>query len=340
LIPFLTLSTPGSTLSIDPALGGALLGWRWKSHEILRPMPEESRQAGLVEHSASWPLVPWSNRIARGRFTWLGREYQLPTSAQDPHAIHGIGWRRAWQVVACEPNSPSAARAHLALAHAADASWPFSFRAEQHITLHQQEERATLELRLSVTNLDAIPMPAGLGAHPYFARHAGTELCFRAHSAWEHDEQRLPTRLAPTPPELDFTQARRIHHAPFDRAFVGWDRPALLIDRERGYQVRIEADPLFSRLIVYVPPDEDYLAIEPVSHDTDAINRATSTARIRTGANHAGQQEGKPCGSIQSRSEKQASDEQADFAGGGLRVLAPFQTLSGSMRFTCVASGS
>jgi len=336
LSPFLTLATRGSALHIDPALGGALLGWRWGSHEILRPMPEASHRAGLVEHSSSWPLVPWSNRIAGGRFTWLGREHQLPTSPQDPHAIHGIGWRRAWRVMACEPDSPRGARAHLVLDHSADASWPFAFRAEQHIELIQHEERVTLELRLSVTNLDAIPMPAGLGAHPYFARHASTELCFRAHAAWEHDEQRLPTRLVPTPPELDFTQARRVHHTPFDRAFVGWDRPALLIDRERGYQVRIEADPLYSRLVVYVPPDVDYLAIEPVSHDTNAINAAT----MQAGTIQAGLSSADLLKSSEQLTAEQATARKTDFTSGGLKVLTPLQTLSGSMRFTCEPCGS
>lgn len=313
-----------------------MLGWRWGSHEILRPMPEASHRAGLVEHSSSWPLVPWSNRIAGGRFTWLGREHQLPTSPQDPHAIHGIGWRRAWRVMACEPDSPRGARAHLVLDHSADASWPFAFRAEQHIELIQHEERVTLELRLSVTNLDAIPMPAGLGAHPYFARHASTELCFRAHAAWEHDEQRLPTRLVPTPPELDFTQARRVHHTPFDRAFVGWDRPALLIDRERGYQVRIEADPLYSRLVVYVPPDVDYLAIEPVSHDTNAINAAT----MQAGTIQAGLSSADLLKSSEQLTAEQATARKTDFTSGGLKVLTPLQTLSGSMRFTCEPCGS
>ncbi|MEY2785790.1 MAG: hypothetical protein RL277_2002 [Planctomycetota bacterium] len=328
-----------------------MLGWRWGSHEILRPMPEASHRAGLVEHSSSWPLVPWSNRIAGGRFTWLGREHQLPTSPQDPHAIHGIGWRRAWTPIAGEPGSPTEASVRLVMTHTADDSWPFAFRAEQHIALTEHEERVTLELRLSVTNLDARPMPAGLGAHPYFARHAGTELCFRTHSAWEHDEQRLPTRLVPTPPELDFTQARSVHHAPFDRAFVGWERPALLIDRERGYQVRIDADPLFSRLIVYVPPDADYLAIEPVSHDTNAINAAPiqagtvqaatfQAATFQTGNIQAGLSSPDLLKSPEQLTAEQATARKTDFTSGGLKLLKPLQTLSGSMRFTCEPCGS
>ena len=195
-----------------------------------------------------------------------------------------------------------------------------------------------------------------LGVHVFthylkLAFFRGTELCFRTHSAWEHDEQRLPTRLVPTPPELDFTQARGVHHAPFDRAFVGWERPALLIDRERGYQVRIDADPLFSRLIVYVPPDADYLAIEPVSHDTNAINAAPiqagtvqaatfQAATFQTGTIQAGLSSPDLLKSPEQLTAEQATARKTDFTSGGLKLLKPLQTLSGSMRFTCEPCGS
>jgi hypothetical protein len=132
-----------------------------------------------------------------------------------------------------------------------------------------------------------------------------------------------------------------VHHAPFDRAFVGWERPALLIDRERGYQVRIDADPLFSRLIVYVPPDADYLAIEPVSHDTNAINAATiQAAPMQAGTIQAGLSSADLLKSPERLTAEQATARKTDFTSGGLKVLTPLQTLSGSMRFTCEPCGS
>ena len=48
---------------------------------------------------ASFPLVPFSNRIGGGRFRWDGADHRLPPSRlPDRHSIHGVGWRRAWRV--------------------------------------------------------------------------------------------------------------------------------------------------------------------------------------------------------------------------------------------------
>ena len=59
--------------------------------------------------------------------------------------------------------------------------------------------------------------------------------------------------------------------------------------------LEISASAIFGRLIVFVPPGQPFFAVEPVSHDTDAFNRPG--------------------------------------AQGGLRVLAPGETLQGEMRF-------
>ena len=77
-----------------PDLGGAIGSLAFKGHEILRPTPAG---ASDVLQTACFPLVPYANRIAHGRFTFDGAVIQLPVPARfAPHAIHGIGWQRAW----------------------------------------------------------------------------------------------------------------------------------------------------------------------------------------------------------------------------------------------------
>ena len=42
--------------------------------------------------SMGLPLVPWPNRIRDGRYTFGGRELELPTNEPERHnAIHGLG---------------------------------------------------------------------------------------------------------------------------------------------------------------------------------------------------------------------------------------------------------
>ena len=48
---------------------------------------------------ACFPLVPYANRIANGRFAFAGDEVQLRRNwDRDPHPLHGQGWRSAWTI--------------------------------------------------------------------------------------------------------------------------------------------------------------------------------------------------------------------------------------------------
>jgi len=48
---------------------------------------------------ASILLVPWSNRISGGGFTFAGKSHPLqPNLPQEPYPIHGNGFSSAWSV--------------------------------------------------------------------------------------------------------------------------------------------------------------------------------------------------------------------------------------------------
>ena len=66
------------------AFGRARIAGDWV--DVLRPTPED--KLGEWGQTASFPLVPWSNRIAEARFGWAGRDYQLRVNFPDGTAIH------------------------------------------------------------------------------------------------------------------------------------------------------------------------------------------------------------------------------------------------------------
>lgn len=43
---------------------------------------------------------------------------------------------------------------------------------------------------------------------------------------------------------------------------------------ERGVAVTLRSDPALSHLVIFTPPDRPFIAVEPVSHMIDALNRA------------------------------------------------------------------
>lgn len=254
------LAGGGWEAALLPELGGAIGALRHAGVDVLRPTP-----TGAVDPlaTACFPLVPYANRIAQGRFTFEGREIALPRNhGTHPHSLHGVGWQRPWTVSATDAES-----ARLTLAHDTSDAWPWRFSAEQRIGL----DAAGFAIELTLHNEDRRPMPAGLGFHPYFPASAATRLQARVEGAWLSDDTQLPTdRVAPDH-FGDWASGDAVMRSTLvDHAHDGWDG-TLRID-EGGRTIRMKTTGTRG-LHLYMPPDEAFFCAEPVTHLPDAVNR-------------------------------------------------------------------
>lgn len=257
---------------LAPEIGGAILSLAWRDSAILRPTPAEAVQRGEVRRTACYPLVPYANRIARGRFRWAGRDHVLranfPVGA---HPLHGVGWRRPWQVERADE-----ARCELRLAHRPQGEdaldWPFAFDAIETFTLTPQGLCISLEAR----NLEPAAVPLGFGLHPLFVRAGGEVLRFAAGGCWRNGEDELPAELV-ADPSWDHARGRPLGSPPLDNDFVGWDGVASIVGAD-GLEIRITASADLPVLRVFTPSGRDFFGVEPVSHIADAINRADLAA--------------------------------------------------------------
>ncbi|MGH7082594.1 MAG: aldose 1-epimerase [Acetobacteraceae bacterium] len=252
-------------LELAPAVGGAIAGFSHAGFALMRETPEATTNVRL---HACYPLVPFSNRIAGGHFTFAGKAYQL---RRDPvtggaHAIHGEGWQRTWSVAEASRFS-----ARLVLEHPGTepGCWPFPFRAEQRFMLGETE----LMITLVITNTGTIPEPLGFGLHPYFPRHDGVALGFRSDAVWRNGRDHLPSERVALPPEWDFSKRRGLEEPGLDNCYVGWSGTAEISWPVAGRSLRISADRRFGHAVVFTPRGSDWFAFEPVSHMNDAVNR-------------------------------------------------------------------
>jgi aldose 1-epimerase len=255
-----TLQLNFASLRCDlaPALGGSIAGLWLDDVPVLRSTPGPALQQ--VSAAGSYPLVPFSNRIGHAAFSWAGRSHALlPNNPAEPHAIHGVGWQRTWTVLKVDER-----QANLAYIHRADAAWPFAFAAEQVFELSDQG----LALHMTLTNQSEVPMPAGLGWHPYFVKRPGSYLRFAAAGRWEMGADKLPTHRLPTP-GLD-TDCTALD---VDHCFDGWAGDVQLQDEL--LRIRIRSN--LQRLVVFTNPTRDFVAIEPVSHVNNALQLMQST---------------------------------------------------------------
>jgi aldose 1-epimerase len=265
----LKLSMGDLALDLCPALGGSITDLRWRHPagrwiELLRPTDTAAIARRDIEGVSCFPLTPYSNRLRNGRFEFEGREIVLPPDASGPHAQHGHGWRRAWQVVAATPD-----RAILRLTHAADA-WPFDYVIEQRFQLGPDG----FEVELAARNDSARAMPFGFGVHPYFPRTASCRLTAAVSGFWETDAEVMPTRHIPPPAALDPTKGLAVADHTLDNAFTGWQGRAVIDWPEHATRLTLNATAALRVLVIYVPPGEGYFCAEPVSNCTDAFNLA------------------------------------------------------------------
>ncbi|WP_420479250.1 aldose 1-epimerase [Brevundimonas sp. FT23028] len=253
----------GWSLILRPEIGGAVSALTRDGVDVLRRMPDGSTD---VLEAACFPLTPWANRIAGGRFTFQGRGIDLPVlPAFAPHALHGDGWMSAWSVEA--QNETSVTLLHR---HQPD-GWPWAYEARQVFSLTGEG----LHVALSMTNLSDSAMPAGLGLHPYFPVSPDTRLTFKASQVWGGGEDEVPTSLLPVSAVQDWAAGPRVADAPFvDHAYVG-SGPAVLTDGDRTTTVTASANAGWRHIYA---PGADFCCIEPVTHRPDAAHAPADEA--------------------------------------------------------------
>ncbi len=225
---------------------------------LLRGRP---RAPAHVLEAASFPLVPYVNRIRGGAFRFRDREIVLaPNMSPDPSPLHGQGWLSPWQVA-----RRSEHEAELHFDHPAG-EWPWDYAAVQLFALDAEG----LEVALSCTNRSAEPMPCGLGQHPYFPCTAKTRLDTGVRWAWTIDDEVLPVERVPAQGRYDLRD-RRVCGQGLDHGFGGWSGCARIETPGTGFAIEMSsADAGYFQL--YSPEEGALFVAEPVSHANAALN--------------------------------------------------------------------
>jgi aldose 1-epimerase len=288
----------GGRAEVWPALGFNCYRWQvqrpGQSLELLYQAPDLFPH-GRPTRSGIPVLFPFPNRIRDGRYTWDGRTYQLPLD--DPakkNAIHGFACHHPWRIAAHGADAASAwiTGVFRCSQDAPDsrALWP----ADHEIQLTYRLSKGSLHLEAEVYNPDRVPLPFGLGYHPYFripfTATATTDDCLLAvpaRSVWKLEES-LPTgERVPVDASCDLNRPRRFGDVSVDTVLT--DLPTAsgelperaVIEGAPGATLRVFAGMEFRDLVVFTPPHRQAFCVEPYTCTTDAIN--LQTRGIETG---------------------------------------------------------
>lgn len=245
-----------------PEAGGLIAALDCGDVPVLRPMPVGSTNP---LDAACFPMVPWCNRIASGQFRWGERMVRLTRNFHpEPHAIHGHGWQSVWRLAEWSPDRCVLVHRH----NGAAPGWPWPYEARQDIRLTPDGCTITL----SLTNLSAQMMPAGLGLHPYLRRRPHSRIGFRSDGIVEVGEDLIPTGQQWRPAHFANFSAdggTALPNRLIDHCFTAWDGVASVQD-DCG-TITLEAEGA-AHLHLYAPEDPAILCLEPVNHLPDAAN--------------------------------------------------------------------
>lgn len=263
----ISLSSGDFSAAVGLNAGGSLLYWRRRGDDLMRAATPEAVDRRAADETAMFPLIPYSNRIRGGYFIYWGIRRTVPRNHPVvPDPLHGEGWQKEWSVVGTASDS-----AALAFTHNGKSGFPFAYEAEQTFKL----ENGRLTVSLTLTNKGGIPMPCGLGWHPFFPKDEDTLVTFKNKNVWAHESAPPRERPIKTPPEWQFDKGLKISDLELDTCFGGFDGKAEIVWPSRGRKIAMTAYSDFGHVVVWSPAGRDFFCVEPVTNATDAFNLAS-----------------------------------------------------------------
>jgi aldose 1-epimerase len=274
------------TLLVAVNAGGSVAGLDWTdakgtTHRLFRHSDGTGWAGGALPSPGSFPMVPFANRIDGGRFSFGGDVIEVPVNRPETDvAIHGFSNAAPWHVA-----EETAGRLVILQRHS-DPRSPYCYDAAQAFEITE----GGVLIDLAVTNRADRVLPYGIGHHPWLERDGETVVIFNASGSFSADDRRLPIGPVALSEVADFREGLNVGHLPLmDACFAGWDGEALVEWRERGVRLRMAAEGALRILHVYVPDDQPYFCLEPVSHIPNVHNRRDLAAFGDTAALEPGQ---------------------------------------------------
>ena len=226
--------------------------------DLIVPLSTWPVQERQWAKAGAYPLVPYSNRIFNSRLKFGEAIFDIASHPDaSPHSLHGHAHLLPW-----EASSAGESTATLRVVSDPGPDWPWRFEAWQKFELKPQG----LRLELGLRNLGATTCPAGLGWHPYVKWQPGYQLRHDAKYWWPHDNDYFPKGQRVDLKGSDPLQSELTAY------LDEWSR--VEVARPGQPNLLLTAGGSLTQLVVHYPPDRPYVCIEPVSHVTDAFNRA------------------------------------------------------------------
>jgi aldose 1-epimerase len=254
-------------VGVIPEIGAGITYFRAGGIDLFRSAADAAMEERDPLGLACFPMTPFVNRVANGRFRFDGVQVVLPSS-RFAHALHGYGWLNAWKV---EDASPS--QVVMSWTEAGDA-WPWRSRTTEIVDVRPD----ALVVTLLLENLDERAMPAALGLHPFYPHLEEAELEADVSGIWLTSEDLIPLAWRPA----EGSSSMRLATTSLDNCFTGFDGVARIRWPRRHVEVIMEASGC-RFLQVFTRSLDGSFCIEAQTAMPDALNQMSRLGPESTG---------------------------------------------------------
>lgn len=251
---------------IIPSIGGMLSQLNWSGDVIQIPFSSKYPVATNPYHPSAL-LSPWVNRVRNGNYSFEGRNYQLPINEENlGNAIHGLLARKpfSYQI--------EGSKAIVRFVYQAEEkAYPFPF--ETTLT-YEFDANNVFHMQFEAKNTGEGNMPFACGWHPYFKLPEGElpdwKIRFESLSKFHSDSQMIPMREEP----YDASHGVNLGEETLDNVFrlIPMDKHRTVFESGQSTLTLEQSSIDFPFLVVFAPENENCLAIEPMTANTDAFN--------------------------------------------------------------------
>jgi aldose 1-epimerase len=266
----ITISNELLKTVIDPDYGAAVKAlYLNKDGNEIEIMPDCLKDNSSLDAS-SFLMLPYSNRIENGKFTFDGKEYRLKNA--EKHSIHGDTRKRKWSY-----SQPSQDRIVCSFDSTDfdDINWPWPFSAEVDYSLSGN----TFTSNITLKNKGNTSMPAGFGWHPYYNRSLTQEnepvfIQFETAGVYpDINNNCIPSGNPEKPSEkLDFSKEKQLDpKVHIDNCYQGYDGKGYIAWPNSGIKASYECSSECTHVIFY-NPDASTFAFEPATNANNGVN--------------------------------------------------------------------
>lgn len=218
-------------------------------------------------------LSPFVCRLKNGTYLHKKKEHKVKGYYHGKHALHGLIYRKPFQVVKTKKSKNSAWVLLRYTYRADDTGYPFFYTCD---IRYELQKNYKLIITTTITNNGKTKIPISDGWHPYFTLGRSiNDLTMQMNVSGKlvFDNELIPT--GKTEAFTHFSKFSTIGETAFDHCFKikkGYKTALQLKNPENGLVLKIQPKKAYPFLQIYTAPHRKSIAIENLSAAPNAFN--------------------------------------------------------------------